>query len=50
MAPVLTGQDPRRGKGVLRGIMRKIRPTPVGGCIQHRIGAMLDANFGGHFF
>ena len=25
-----------------RGIMRKIRPTLVGGCMEHRTGAMQD--------
>jgi hypothetical protein len=39
------GLDRRKGRGTLMGIMRKILPTPVGGCIPHRTWAMQDAGF-----
>jgi hypothetical protein len=45
-APILMGQDLRRGRIAPTGIMRKMRPTPVGGCMRHRTGAMLDAACG----
>ena len=47
-APVLTCQNRRRGRTHLTGIMRKMRSTPIGGCIAHWTGAMLDADVREH--
>src|SRR5215207_6317373 len=44
--PVQTAQNRRVCRVAPTGIMRKIRPTSVGGCIPHRTGAMQNSAIG----
>jgi hypothetical protein len=49
-SPGPNGPGSPRTQDCSNGYYEEDAPTPVGGCIPHRTGAMLDANFGEHPF